>query len=311
MRIMRLNFSHATYEEATLRITNLRKSHGLHSKTMASAFNLRAVLLDIQGPKIRTGSFKDGSIMLETGKEFILTTDESRKLNGDADVFYVDYAPLFACTTPGDPILIDDGNVVLEVTGKEADGKGVRCKALNSGKIKNRRGVNIPNSKVDLPALTAKDQADLKFGVQNDIDFVAASFVRKAQDIHDIRAYLAEQMKVFHPPSHPPPKIIAKIESTEGLKNFEEVLEAADGIMVARGDLGVEIPVEDVTNMQKMMVRRCRSVGKPVIVATQMLESMQVGRGLIVCVVGGCVCVEEGEIRGSEGGAKVAATGGI
>ncbi|GAB5034392.1 pyruvate kinase [Nannochloropsis oceanica] len=276
MRIMRLNFSHATYEEATLRINNLRKSHGVHSAAMGSTFNLRAVLLDIQGPKIRTGSFKEGSIMLEQGKEYILTTDESVKLTGDEKQFYVDYEPLYGSTKKGDPVLIDDGNVVLEVTGHVGDGHGVICKALNSGKIKNRRGVNVPNSKVDLPALTVKDQADLSFGVQNDIDFVAASFVRKAQDIHDIRAYLAQEMSKHWPATHLPPKIIAKIESTEAIQNYEEIMEAADGIMVARGDLGVEIDQADVTNMQKMMVRRCRSVGKPVIVATQMLESMQV-----------------------------------
>ncbi|TFJ83603.1 hypothetical protein NSK_004708 [Nannochloropsis salina CCMP1776] len=276
MRIMRLNFSHATYEEASLRIQNLRKSHGVHSQAIGAAFNLRAVLLDIQGPKIRTGSFKEGSILLKQGQEYELTTDESVKLSGDEKRFYVDYKPLFTSTKKGDPVLIDDGNVVLEVVGHREDGQGVLCRALNSGKIKNRRGVNVPKSKVDLPALTTKDKADLSFGIQNDVDFVAASFVRKAQDILDIRAYVKEEMSKFWPATHLVPKIIAKVESTEAIQNYEEIMLAADGIMVARGDLGVEIDQADVTNMQKMMIRRCRSVGKPVIVATQMLESMQI-----------------------------------
>jgi pyruvate kinase len=260
------------------------------------------VLLDIQGPKIRTGSFKEGSILLKQGQEYELTTDESVKLSGDEKRFYVDYKvggrkgpsrgrtdykheaphtsipscfhtslqPLFTSTKKGDPVLIDDGNVVLEVVGHREDGQGVLCRALNSGKIKNRRGVNVPKSKVppplspslpsslppslppsssptppiflsqvDLPALTTKDKADLSFGIQNDVDFVAASFVRKAQDILDIRAYVKEEMSKFWPATHLVPKIIAKVESTEAIQNYEEIMLAADGIMVARGDLGV------------------------------------------------------------------------
>ncbi|CAM9784343.1 unnamed protein product, partial [Discosporangium mesarthrocarpum] len=277
VRVMRVNFSHATYEEADLRLKNLRASRGKNNAALGgeAAFNLRAFLLDTQGPEIRTGNLSGGgTISLVAGGKIELTTDERAREEGTSSRLFVNYKGLANDLGVGSKVLLDDGLVSLHVT--ELLPKGVMCCIENSGVLKSRRGVNLPGTKVDLPALSKKDKADIVYGVRNDVDFVAASFVRKPSDLHDIRSFIeAEHAKVW-PTSHPSPRIVAKIENMEAVDNFKEILELSDGIMVARGDLGVEVPAEQVTNIQKKLVsRECNRVGKPVIVATQMLESMQ------------------------------------
>ena len=173
-------------------------------------------------------------------------------------------------------MLLDDGAVELRVDSVDNATGLVHCTVVNSGNLGSRKGVNLPNAKVALPAMSAKDREDIRWGVQNDIDYIAVSFVRKPQDLHDIRKYLSELYTEFGLPStHPQPRLISKIESTEAMDNFDEILDASDGIMVARGDLGVEIPMEQMANAQKDIVRKSNLAGKPVVVATQMLESMQ------------------------------------
>ena len=274
MRIMRINFSHATYEEADLRMNNLRNhSPGLTNK----GYNLRAVLLDTQGPEIRTGSFgTDGSIDLTQGNKVTLTTDEAHRTVQTEDLLWISYKQLLETVSPGSMILLDDGAVELAVDSTDPTTGLVHCTIVNSGTLGSRKGVNLPNAKVQLPAMSEKDRLDIRWGIENDIDYIAVSFVRKAQDLIDIRNYTTELLKEFeYPADHPHPLLISKIESTEAMDNFDEILEESDGIMVARGDLGVEIPMEQMAIAQKMIVRKSNLAGKPVIVATQMLESMQ------------------------------------
>lgn len=272
LRIMRINFSHAEYDEALNRINNLRNSRGVHWSA-SHDFNLRAVLLDTKGPEIRTGKMKDGKkIRLETGKEIVLTTDKAFEVEGTPEKIYVTYEALTTTVKVGDTILLSDG--LIDLTAVSVEGNEVRCRINNTEEIGNRKGVNLPGLIVDLPALSSKDKKDLEFGVINDVEFVAASFIRKASDVNEIRAFIAECVKKHQPTGYIAPQIISKIENLEGIQNFEEILEASDGIMVARGDLGVEVPAQKVLTYQKHMVERCNSVGKPVVVATQMLESM-------------------------------------
>ncbi|KUF94262.1 hypothetical protein AM588_10009832 [Phytophthora nicotianae] len=275
LRIMRINFSHAEYDEALLRVTNLRACRGVHAEGQAK-FNLRAVLHDTKGPEIRTGKMRDGKkVKLESGKSVVLTTDPAFELEGTADKFYVTYQQLAETVKVGDTVLLADGLIRLTCTSV---GKGeITCHIHNTEEIGNRKGVNLPGLIVDLPALSEKDKRDLDWGVQHDIDFIAASFIRKASDVNEIRSFVDECVKKHwgNQPSYIAPKIISKVENLEGIQNFEEILEASDGVMCARGDLGVEVPAQKVLTYQKMMVDRCNAVGKPVIVATQMLESMQ------------------------------------
>lgn len=274
MRVMRVNFSHATFEEAELRLKNLRACKGKHSKALELGHNVRAVLLDTQGPEIRTGMIKGGgNIQLTKGATIELTTDPSLREECTAERLFVSYEGLTGAVSVGSAVLLDDGLVSVRVTDVRQD--FVTGLVENSGVIKSRRGVNLPGAKVDLPALSDKDKIDISYGIANDVDFVAASFVRKADDVRSIRKFIAETHEKHWPKDHPPARIISKIENLEAVDNFNEILELSDGIMVARGDLGVELPAEQVTNLQKMMVRECNRVGKPVIVATQMLESMQ------------------------------------
>ncbi|KAG2786158.1 Pyruvate kinase [Phytophthora cactorum] len=275
LRIMRINFSHAEYDEALLRVTNLRSCRGVHAEGQAK-FNLRAVLHDTKGPEIRTGKMRDGKkITLESGKSVVLTTDPAFELEGTADKFYVTYQQLAETVKVGDTVLLSDGLIRLTCTSV---GKGeITCHIHNTEEIGNRKGVNLPGLIVELPALSDKDKRDLDWGVQHDIDFIAASFIRKASDVNEIRSFVDECVKKHwsNQPGYIAPKIISKVENLEGVQNFEEILEASDGVMCARGDLGVEVPAQKVLTYQKMMVDRCNAVGKPVIVATQMLESMQ------------------------------------
>lgn len=277
MRVMRINFSHATYEEADLRATNIKLCPGMSMLHRGTGSNLRAVMLDTQGPEIRTGSFAGGvkEVELKTGQKITLTTDKAFQNNQSVDRIWISYDRIHENASKNTVILLDDGAV--EVVVEKTDGLGgqnLYCRVNNSGTLGNKKGVNMPGSKVLLPAISDKDKQDLIWGVKNDVDFIAASFVRKASDIFEIREFLAEVIKKERPGSAMP-KIISKIESTEALENFQSILDASDAIMVARGDLGVEIPMQTLCNVQKDIVRQSNLAGKPVVVATQMLESMQ------------------------------------
>lgn len=254
--VCRLNFSHGTKEEhleRLKRIKNIRKKLNLPIATM----------LDTKGPEIRLGVFKDQKrINLESGDRFTLTT---REVEGDEHIATVSYKDLPQDVKEGSRILIDDGLVELRV--ESVEGTEIHCICFNGGEISSRKGVNVPDAQVNLPALTEKDISDIKFAVKNDMDFIAASFIRKAEDVLDIRRILEEEGDYDI-------KIISKIESKEGLVNLDEIIEASDGIMVARGDLGVEIDTEKVPIAQKNMIKKCNEKGKVVITATQMLDSM-------------------------------------
>eukprot|EP01041_Mallomonas_annulata_P005781 gene5781-11681_t len=274
MRVMRINFSHATYDEANLRSTNLKLCRGVHNYGIGEDFNLRAVMLDTQGPEIRTGSFEDNSkVQLEIGNEVILSNNNTFRYKQTPERLWVSYSKISTAVKNNTQILLDDGAIELRV--EKVVGEDVFCKIMNTGTLGNKKGVNMPGETVDLPAMCEKDMEDIKWGVMNDVDYIAASFTRKAQDVHDIRDYIKSLMSTYHPPNHPLPKIISKIESTEALVNFQEILDVSDGIMVARGDLGVEIPMQTLAYVQKELVRKSNQAGKPVVVATQMLDSMQ------------------------------------
>jgi pyruvate kinase len=273
MRVMRINFSHATYEEADLRMKNLKTAKG----TTQASGNLRAVMLDTQGPEIRTGSFgTDGKMDYLIGDVITLTTDPAMRINQTKESIFITYDKIMETVEPGSVVLLDDGAIELKVEKKDEAAGTVRCTVVNSGQLGSRKGVNLPGSKVQLPAMSAKDREDIAWGIKNDIDYIAVSFVRKADDLIQIREYVASLMRENgYPADYPHPLLISKIESTEAMDNFEEILHETDGVMVARGDLGVEIPMESLANAQKMITRRSNEEGKPVIVATQMLESMQ------------------------------------
>ncbi len=255
LNVARLNFSHGSHEEHLGRI-NMIKEVREELQTPV------AILLDTKGPEIRTGKFKEAVYTLVEGQEFALTTEEYL---GDQNKCQISYEGLPQDVVAGDRILIDDGLIELEVLS--VAGNEIKTKVLNGGDIKNNKGVNVPGVKINLPAITQKDIDDIKFGIENDIDFIAASFIRKAADVLEIRKVLEENHShEIH--------IISKIENQEGVDNLEEILEVSDGLMVARGDLGVEIPTELVPIVQKKMIEMCNREGKPVITATQMLDSM-------------------------------------
>ena len=257
MNVMRLNFSHGDYNEHGTRISNLRE---VLSETGMNA----AILLDTKGPEIRTIKLKDGNdVSLVAGQEFTITTDKT--VIGDNTRVAVTYEGLTSDLQPGNTVLLDDGLIAMEV--KEIVGNEVRCIVKNNGELGENKGVNLPGVSVNLPALAEKDVNDLKFGCAQGVDFIAASFIRKAEDVLAVRKVLDEN-------GGENIKIISKIENQEGLNNFDAILEVTDGVMVARGDLGVEIPVEEVPFAQKMMIEKCNAAGKPVITATQMLDSM-------------------------------------
>ncbi len=256
MDVARFNFSHGTHPEQKARMDMLKLiREEEHSNT--------AILLDTKGPEIRTGVLKDGKkVKLEAGAMITLTPEETA---GDAQRVSITYDGLAEDVDRGKKILIDDGLIELEVVKK--DGKDIQCRIINGGELGERKGINVPNVPVRLPAITEKDKEDIKFGVEQDIDFIAASFVRNAECILEIKAYLKSLHAQYIP-------IIAKIENAEGIRNIDEIIRAADGIMVARGDLGVEIPAEELPYLQKMLIQKCNSNFKTVITATQMLDSM-------------------------------------
>ena len=256
MDIARFNFSHGDHEEQKARMDMLKKIREEENKPVA-------ILLDTKGPETRTGILKDGKkINLQAGNLFTLTTED---IVGDESKVSITYAGLVEDVQVGSTILVDDGLIGLKV--KEKKGKEIVCTVINGGELGERKGVNVPNVPVRLPAITDKDREDIRFGVEQEIDFIAASFVRNAECILEIKAFLRECGAPYIP-------IIAKIENAEGIKNIDEIIRCADGIMVARGDLGVEIPAEEVPYLQKMMIQKCNDNYKPVITATQMLDSM-------------------------------------
>ena len=255
LNVCRLNFSHGSHEEHKGRMDLVKK--------LREELNMpTAILLDTKGPEIRTGKFDAPEVLLEEGQTFTITMKD---VMGDKERCTVSYKGLANDVKTGDTILIDDGLVGLTV--KEVNGDDIVCEVQNSGIVKNHKGVNVPGVKVNLPAITDKDRSDIEFGIEQGIDFIAASFVRKVSDVLAIREIL-EANNADHI------KIISKIENQEGVDNLDEIIEVSDGIMVARGDLGVEIPTEEIPVVQKLMIKKCNEAGKPVITATQMLDSM-------------------------------------
>lgn len=258
MDVARLNFSHGSHEEHRARIKAIREASKRTGKVVG-------ILLDTKGPEIRTHSMKNGQVELITGKEIDISMQE---VEGDEHVFSVTYSKLIEDVDKGSVILLDDGLIQLEVTGKDEEKGLIHTIVVNSGVLKNKKGVNVPGVSVQLPGITEKDKEDILFGIEEEVDFIAASFVRRASDVMEIRELLEKNnCRQIH--------IIPKIENREGVDNLDEILNVSDGLMVARGDLGVEIPAEEVPLVQKQMIEKCNQVGKPVITATQMLDSMQ------------------------------------
>lgn len=256
MNVARFNFSHGSYEEHAERIALVRQV----SEQLGIPV---ALMLDTKGPEIRTGLLKDGKkVSLEQGKEFTLYTEERE---GDETGCSITYQQLVYDVRKGDTILIDDGLIGLEVQRVSAD--KIECIIKNGGELGERKGVNVPNVKIHLPGVTQKDREDILFGIEQGVDYIAASFVRNSDCIMDIREILEDN----HGRDI---GIIAKIENAEGVENIDEILDAADGIMVARGDLGVEIPADQVPHIQKKIINKCNRKCKPVVTATQMLDSM-------------------------------------
>ncbi|ALX48344.1 pyruvate kinase [Lentibacillus amyloliquefaciens] len=258
MDVARLNFSHGDFDEHERRIQNIRQAAAETGKTIA-------ILLDTKGPEIRTGTFREGEAEIVKDSVVHVTMDE---VEGTAERFSVTYGGLVNDVQKGSKILLDDGLIELEVLEVDKENSELKTKALNSGTIKNKKGVNVPNVSVNLPGITEKDAGDIEFGIKQDVDFIAASFVRRPSDILEIQELLEEQQATHI-------KIIPKIENQEGIDNIESILEVSNGLMVARGDLGVETPAEDVPLVQKELISQCNTAGKPVITATQMLDSMQ------------------------------------
>lgn len=255
LNVARLNFSHGSHPEHLARMETI--------KAVREELELPvAIMLDTKGPEIRTRDFAEKEVILEDGQDYTVTT---RDIVGDKTICSVTYEHLADDVKIGDRILIDDGLIELEIV--KIEGTEIRCKVKNGGPVSNHKGVNIPMVNINLPAVTERDVSDIKFGIAQEVDFIAASFVRKAQDVLDIRKVLEENHGTdIH--------IISKIENHEGVENIDQIIEVSDGIMVARGDLGVEIPPEDVPMVQKHIIKKCNEAGKPVITATQMLDSM-------------------------------------
>lgn len=255
MNIARLNFSHGEY--------------AMHEKTIETFRKVRdrlklpaAVMLDTKGPEIRIGDMEEGGVMLEKGQRFTLTTET---IVGTKERAYITYADLPKQIKPGTSILIDDGKIMLEALS--TTDTEIVCTVTEGGMLRNKKSINIPNTFIDMPYISMKDEADLLFGIEHDVDFVAASFVRRKEDVIALRKFID-----YH--GGHKIRIIAKIENLEGVRNFDEILSHSDGIMVARGDMGVEVEFERLPGIQKMFIKKCYQAGKMVITATQMLESM-------------------------------------
>lgn len=255
MNVARLNFSHGTHPEHKKRIDTIKKLRDDLDEPIA-------IMLDTKGPEIRIKTFKDGMIRIEQGQDFTLTSED---VEGDETRVSVTYKDIAKDLKADDRVLIDDG--LVEFTVISVDENNVYMRAVNSGELSDRKGVNLPSVKVNLPTLTEKDIEDLIFGIENDVDFIAASFIRSAKDVLEIR-------KILESNGGDDIKIISKIENLEGVQNIDEIIDVSDGIMVARGDMGVELDEEDIPLVQKDIIRKCNLKGKFVITATQMLDSM-------------------------------------
>lgn len=258
MNVARLNFSHGNHEEHAQRIQNIREAAKKTGKIVA-------ILLDTKGPEIRTHNMVNGAIELVSGSKSIISMSE---VEGTPEKFSVTYEGLIEDVQSGSRILLDDGLIGLEVTEIDKANGEIHVNVLNTGTLKNKKGVNVPGVSVNLPGITEKDANDILFGIEQKIDFIAASFVRRPTDVLEIKQLLEENQATYI-------QIIPKIENQEGVDNIDDILEISDGLMVARGDLGVEIPAEEVPLVQKNLIKKCNALGKPVITATQMLDSMQ------------------------------------
>ena len=256
VNVFRVNFSHANHNEVKQTVLNIRE--------ISSALNIHvAILGDLQGPKIRLGIVKD-DVYIETGETISITTDEIEF--GNSSLVSINYKDFPKDVSKGEKILVDDGKLILKVL--ETNKKNlVKAEVIQGGELKSRKGVNLPNTKLSLPALTEKDKADAVFAVKNNFDWLALSFVRSKKDVYDLEGLINKNSKDKIP-------IIAKIEKPEAILNLDAILHAADGLMVARGDLGLEIPAEEVPLKQKLMVNMAKKARKPIIIATQMMESM-------------------------------------
>ncbi len=255
MNVVRCNFSHGDYEEHGGRISRVKELRKKYNK-------LTAILLDTKGPEIRLKDFKDHAVVLEAGQNFTLYCEDKE---GDINGVSITYQDLYKDVKAGTTILIDDGLVGMEVV--EVKDKAIVCQVKNGGKISDKKGVNVPNVSLSMPFLSEKDKKDILFGIKNDVDYIAASFVRRADDVIKMRKFLNDHGGYDI-------RIIAKIENREGVENIDEILEAAEGAMIARGDMGVEIPYEEVPVIQKMIIKKGMAMGKQIITATQMLDSM-------------------------------------
>lgn len=258
MNVCRLNFSHGDYEEHGARIKNIREAVKITGKRVA-------ILLDTKGPEIRTNDMENGAITMKIGDSVRISMTE---VLGTNEKFSITYPELINDVNVGSHILLDDGLIDLEVTDIDRDANEIVTVVKNEGVLKNKKGVNVPGVSVNLPGITEKDANDIRFGIGQGIDFIAASFVRRASDVLEITKILEEENATHI-------QIIPKIENQEGIDNIDEILKVSDGLMVARGDMGVEIPTEDVPVAQKALIKKCNALGKPVITATQMLDSMQ------------------------------------
>lgn len=256
VNVFRLNFSHGTHEDHLLRIQRIRELNAEHGLNLC-------ILQDLQGPKIRIGKVEDdkNGVLINAGDELIFTNDE---VIGTAQRVSTPYKDMYRDVQFGERVLMDDGK--LEVKVLRVEGTDVVTEVVYGGMMKSKKGVNLPNTNVSMPAVTEKDWEDLRFGLKHEVDWIALSFVRTASEITDIKKYIAAQGKQI--------RVIAKIEKPEAIVNIDEIIAVTDGLMVARGDLGVELPAEEVPMIQKMLVEKCNRAAKPVIVATQMLESM-------------------------------------
>ncbi|HIB3601686.1 TPA: pyruvate kinase [Enterococcus faecalis] len=258
MNVCRLNFSHGDYEEHGARIKNIREAVKITGKRVA-------ILLDTKGPEIRTNDMENGAITMKIGDSVRISMTE---VLGTNEKFSITYPELINDVNVGSHILLDDGLIDLEVTDIDRDANEIVTVVKNEGVLKNKKGVNVPGVSVNLPGITEKDANDIRFGIGQGIDFIAASFVRRVSDVLEITKILEEENATHI-------QIIPKIENQEGIDNIDEILKVSDGLMVARGDMGVEIPTEDVPVVQKALIKKCNALGKPVITATQMLDSMQ------------------------------------
>ena len=254
MNVCRLNFSHGDFAEHQKRVDNIRK-------ITASDGRVVAIMQDLCGPKIRIGTFKDNAIMLNRGDRFTLTTDD---FEGTQEKVHINYPALPKEVKPGNLIMLQDGTKKLEVI--EVKGNDIITKVISGGRLSGRKGVNVPGANLSVKSLTDKDRVDLEFGIKNNVDFVALSFVRRSSDISELREILNKAGSKA--------QIVAKIETPEALEDIDKIIELTDAVMIARGDLAIEIPAEEVPLVQKLIIHKCNSAGKPVITATQMLESM-------------------------------------